>query len=55
MAVFKRTSAVQKTSGPPEREALNVAEEFSRLMLVTGFLEDNESAHQRGTRTNGFT
>ncbi|KAK0935282.1 hypothetical protein LTR29_013147 [Friedmanniomyces endolithicus] len=55
MAVFKRTSAVQKTSGPPEREALNVAEEFSRLMLVTGFLEDDESAHQRGTRTNGFT
>ncbi|KAK1046096.1 hypothetical protein LTS16_006008 [Friedmanniomyces endolithicus] len=55
MAVFKRTSAVQKTSGPPETEALNVAEEFSRLMLVTGFLEDDESAHQRTTRTNGFT
>ncbi|KAF2767687.1 hypothetical protein EJ03DRAFT_344430 [Teratosphaeria nubilosa] len=38
-AVFKRTSALQKTSGPPEIEAVEVAEEFSKLMLVTGFLE----------------
>lgn len=38
-AVFKRTSAVQKTSGPPEKEAVDVANEFSKLMLVTGFLE----------------
>ncbi|KAK5746598.1 hypothetical protein LTR17_000614 [Elasticomyces elasticus] len=55
MAVFKRTSAVQKTSGPPETEALRVAEEFSRLMLVTGFLEDDESAHHRTLRASGFT
>jgi len=38
-AVFKRISAVQKTSGPPETEAVEVADEFGRLMLVTGFLE----------------
>lgn len=38
-AVFKRTSAVQKTAGPPEEEALQVAEEFGTLLLVTGFLE----------------
>ena len=38
-AVFKRTSAVQKTAGPPEREAMEVADEFSKLLLVTGFLE----------------
>jgi len=38
-AVFKRTSSVQRTSGPPEKEALHVAEEFSKLMLVTGFLD----------------
>ena len=38
-AVFKRTSAVQKTAGPPEKEAVEVAEEFSRLLIVTGFLE----------------
>ncbi|TKA78674.1 hypothetical protein B0A55_04507 [Friedmanniomyces simplex] len=55
MAIFKRTSAVQKTSGPPEREALSVAEETTRLMLVTGFLEDDESAQHRAMKTNGFT
>lgn len=38
-AVFKRTSAVQKTAGPPEKEALEVADEFSKLLLVTGFLD----------------
>lgn len=38
-AVFKRTSAVQKTAGPPEKEAVQVADEFSKLLLVTGFLE----------------
>ncbi|KAK5133322.1 hypothetical protein LTR08_007847 [Meristemomyces frigidus] len=38
-AVFKRTSAVQRTAGPPEREAVEVAAQFGRLMLVTGFLE----------------
>ena len=38
-AVFKRTSAVQKTAGPPEKEAMDVADEFSKLLLVTGFLE----------------
>lgn len=38
-AVFKRTSAVQRTAGPPETEAIDVATEFSKLMLVTGFLE----------------
>ncbi|EMC97803.1 hypothetical protein BAUCODRAFT_146420 [Baudoinia panamericana UAMH 10762] len=54
-AVFKRTSAIQKTSGPPEKEALNVAQEFSRLMLLTGFLEDDESASQRNSRLDGFT
>ncbi|KAK4539974.1 hypothetical protein LTR36_009944 [Oleoguttula mirabilis] len=54
-AVFKRTSAVQKTSGPPETEAMDVATEFSKLMLVTGFLEDDEPAYQRTSRLNGFT
>ena len=39
MAVFKRTSAVHKTAGPPEQEALDVADEFGKLMLFTGFLE----------------
>ena len=38
-AVFKRTSEVKKTAGPPETEALEVADEFSKLLLVTGFLE----------------
>jgi nuclear pore complex protein Nup205 len=38
-AVFKRTSSVQRTSGPPEKEAMMVAEEFGKLMLVTDFLE----------------
>lgn len=38
-AVFKRTSAVQKTAGPPEKEAVVVADEFSRLLIVTGFLD----------------
>ena len=38
-AVFKRTSAVQKTAGPPEKEAVEVVDEFSKLLLVTGFLE----------------
>ena len=38
-AVFKRTSAVQKTAGPPEQEAVDVANEFSKLLFVTGFLE----------------
>ncbi|KAK5122037.1 hypothetical protein LTR85_004283 [Meristemomyces frigidus] len=54
-AVFKRTSAVQKTAGPPEMEAMDVATEFSKLMLVTGFLQDDEPAQQRTTRLNGFT
>ncbi|KAK3047986.1 hypothetical protein LTR09_010661 [Extremus antarcticus] len=54
-AVFKRTSAVQKTAGPPEKEAVEVAEEFSRLLVVTGFLEDDEPAHVRASRVNGFT
>jgi nuclear pore complex protein Nup205 len=40
-AVFKRTSAVQKTSGPPEWEAMQVAQEFGKLLLVTGFTEVN--------------
>ncbi|KAK3113525.1 hypothetical protein LTR53_009103 [Teratosphaeriaceae sp. CCFEE 6253] len=55
MAVFKRTSHVQKTAGPPEKEATKVAEEFGRLMLVTGFLEDDESAQSHAIKTNGFT
>ena len=38
-AVFKRTSALQKTAGPPEKEAMQVADEFSKLLLVTGFLD----------------
>ena len=38
-AVFKRTSAVKKTAGPPETEAVEVADEFMKLVLVTGFLE----------------
>lgn len=38
-AVFKRTSAVQNTSGPPETEAVAVADEFSKLILLSGFLE----------------
>lgn len=38
-AVFKRTSAVQKTAGPPETEAMEVADEFARLIYVTGFLD----------------
>ena len=38
-AVFKRTSAVQKTAGPPEEEAVDVADEFSKLLFVTGFLD----------------
>ena len=38
-AVFKRTSEVKKTAGPPEKEAIDVADEFSKLLLVTGFLE----------------
>lgn len=38
-AVFKRTSAVKKTAGPPETEAMEVADEFMKLVLVTGFLE----------------
>jgi len=46
-AVFKRTSSVQKTSGPPEEEALNVANEFSKLMLVTGFLEVGVAVYAR--------
>jgi len=54
-AVFKRISAVYKTSGPPETEAMEVADEFARLMLVTGFLEEDESTQQRDVRTNGFT
>lgn len=54
-AVFKRTSALQSTSGPPEREAMAVADEFSKLMLVTGFLEDDQIAYQRLPLTNGFT
>ncbi|WPH01966.1 Hypothetical protein R9X50_00482000 [Acrodontium crateriforme] len=54
-AVFKRTSAVQKTAGPPEVEALEVADELSRLMLVTGFLEQDEPAYLRTSKTNGFT
>ncbi|TKA29165.1 hypothetical protein B0A50_03675 [Salinomyces thailandicus] len=54
-AVFKRTSALKKTSGPPEKEAEQVADEFARLMLVTGFLEDDEPAHQRASMLNGFT
>jgi nuclear pore complex protein Nup205 len=44
-AVFKRTSEVKKTAGPPEKEALDVADEFSKLLLVTGFLEVG-SPHQ---------
>ncbi|KAK3683109.1 hypothetical protein LTR37_020547 [Vermiconidia calcicola] len=54
-AVFKRTSAVQKTAGPPEKEAVEVAEEFGKVLLVTGFLEDDEPAHVRASRVNGFT
>ncbi|KAK3680136.1 hypothetical protein LTR78_000513 [Recurvomyces mirabilis] len=54
-AVFKRTSSVHRTSGPPEKEALHVAEEFSKLMLVTGFLDDDESSQQRTARLTGFT
>ena len=46
-AVFKRTSAVQKTAGPPEKEAKDVAEEFSKLLLVTGFLEVSWPADNR--------
>ena len=44
-AVFKRTSEVKKTAGPPEKEAFDVADEFSKLLLVTGFLEVS-SLHQ---------
>ena len=71
-AVFKRTSNLKKTAGPPEREAQNVADEFGKVILVTGFLDvstrpstartsvanagqEDESAHQRTTRLNGFT
>lgn len=70
-AVFKRTSRVQKTAGPPEEEAVVVADEFVRLMLVTGFLEvscssawgrfvlifeqDDEPAHAKTARRNAFT
>jgi nuclear pore complex protein Nup205 len=43
-AVFKRTSAVQKTAGPPEKEAVEVADEFARLLTVTGFLEVSASS-----------
>lgn len=38
-AVFKRTSSLKKTAGPPETEAMEVADEFMKLMLVTGFLD----------------
>ncbi|RMX87595.1 hypothetical protein D0869_02237 [Hortaea werneckii] len=54
-AVFKRASALKKTAGPPEKEADEVADEFARLMFATGFLDDDESAHQRASRLNGFT
>ena len=43
-AVFKRISAVKKTAGPPESEAVEVADEFERLILVTGFLEVSDFA-----------
>lgn len=38
-AVFKRTSAVKNTAGPPEVEAVEVAEHFARLLIATGFME----------------
>ncbi|GAB7358097.1 hypothetical protein MBLNU230_g0258t1 [Neophaeotheca triangularis] len=38
-AVFKRTSAVKNTAGPPEAEAVEVAEHFARLLIATGFMD----------------
>ncbi|KAF2719779.1 hypothetical protein K431DRAFT_106626 [Polychaeton citri CBS 116435] len=55
MAVFKRTSAIQRTAGPPEVEALAVAEEFGRLMFVSGFLEEDDPTNSRISNTIGFT
>ncbi|KAK5118969.1 hypothetical protein LTR62_000180 [Meristemomyces frigidus] len=54
-AVFKRTSSVQRTAGPAENEAQEVAEQFGKLMLVTGFLDDDESTQQKTLRLGGFT
>ena len=50
-AVFKRTSAVKKTAGPPETEAVEVAEEFMKLVLVTGFLEVRKTHNGRTVHT----
>nr|OQO25403.1 hypothetical protein B0A51_08472 [Rachicladosporium sp. CCFEE 5018] len=55
MAVFKRVSKLDRTAGPPEVEAKEVAEEFGRLVVISGWLEDDEPAEKKRTRMGGFT
>ncbi|GAB7328561.1 hypothetical protein MBLNU13_g00515t1 [Cladosporium sp. NU13] len=56
-AVFKRASRVSQVKGAKEQQedAESVAEEFGRLIVLTGFLEDDEPVQSRGIRRNGFT
>lgn len=76
-AIFKRASKAPQMKGElaHQEDANNVAEEFGKLIILTGFLEvskhsvpstlskervltllqDDEPAHSKGIRRNGFT
>ncbi|KAM0700275.1 hypothetical protein Q7P35_011995 [Cladosporium inversicolor] len=56
-AIFKRASKVSAMKGAREQQedAESVAGEFGRLIVLTGFLEDDEPAQSKGIRRGGFT